>query len=76
VLPDERLQELELSERQLKAIAFVKSQGHISNTEYQDVTGVSKRTATRKLNELMSKDVLVSEGGSRGRGRLYRLKTI
>jgi ATP-dependent DNA helicase RecG len=73
---DERLQELELSERQLKAIAFVKSRGHISNTEYQDVTGVSKRTATRELNELISKDVLVSEGGPRGRGRVYRLKTI
>lgn len=75
LITDQYLKKMDLSKRQLDAIAYTKDHGSISNAEYQDVTGVSKRTATRELNELTSKGILVPEGGTRGRGKLYRLKT-
>lgn len=71
---EEDLKKLELSKRQLAAIAYVKEHGSISNTEYQKLTGMSKRTASRELNELKEKNVLTSEGTT-GRGTVYRLKT-
>ena len=75
LLTDEELTKMGLSERQLKAISYLKEQGNITNTEYQDVTGVSKRTATRELSKLTSIGILISEGGARGRGKSYRFKT-
>ena len=71
-----KLHKIDLSERQLKAINYLKKQGSITNTEYQEVTGVSKRTASRDLSELTSKKILIPEGGSRGQGKLYRLANI
>lgn len=62
-----------LSERQILAVAFTKEHGTISNTQYQTIAGVSKRTASRELNELKVKDILVAEGVG-GRGTIYRLK--
>ena len=47
----------------------------ISNTEYKTIAGVSKSTATRELNELKAKDILVTKGAG-GRGTIYRLKKI
>jgi len=65
---------MDLSERQLQAIAYVKEHGSIANLEYQKLTEVSKRTASRELNDLKTKNILVSEGGT-GRGTVYRLQT-
>ena len=65
----------DLSERQHQAIAYLKEKGSITNAEYQKVTGAAKRTATRDLNELLQKGILDTEGGERGPGKLYRLKT-
>ncbi len=62
-----------ISERQQKAVEYVKAKGSVSNSEYQQITGVSKRTASRELNDLVTKSILLPEGGSRGRGKLYRL---
>jgi ATP-dependent DNA helicase RecG len=62
-----------LSERQVLAVAFTKEHGTISNTQYQTIAGVSKRTASRELNELKGKDILVAKGVE-GRGTVYRLK--
>jgi ATP-dependent DNA helicase RecG len=73
VLTEERLRSMGLSERQILAVAYVKEHGTISNTQYQTITGVSKSTATRELNELKAKDVLIGEGAG-GRGTTYRLK--
>lgn len=70
---DDRLKSMGLSERQLLAVAHVKAHETISNTDYQTITGVSKRTASRELNELKLKAILVTEG-VRGRGTIYRLK--
>lgn len=72
---EDRLRNMGLSERQLLAVFYLKEHKTISNTEYQKIAGVSKRTASRELKELKSKNILVSQGqGSRGRGKIYTLK--
>jgi ATP-dependent DNA helicase RecG len=75
VLAEDRLRNKGLSERQLLAVAYTKEHETISNSDYQTIAGVSKRTASRELNELKLKDILVAEG-VRGRGTIYRLKKI
>lgn len=75
-LTEERLNEMGLSDRQCIAIAYLREHGTITNTDYQGIASVAKRTATRDLNELTSKGILIAEGGSRGRGKCYRLKMI
>ena len=49
-----------------KAITYLKSNGVITNAEYQKVAGCSQRTATRDLNELAQKDIIKPEGKGRG----------
>ncbi|MES2615951.1 MAG: helix-turn-helix domain-containing protein [Bdellovibrionota bacterium] len=62
-----------LSEREILVISYAKEHGSISNSEYQKITGVSKRTASRELNELKIKDIFIVEGTT-GKGTIYRLK--
>jgi len=69
----ERLQAIGLNERQIKAVLYVKERGRITNREYQELTGVSKRTATRDLDELLEKGVFERIGAT-GRGTRYVLK--
>jgi len=71
---EEQLKKLGLSQRQIKAISYVKAHGSISNSEYQKIAEISERTATRDLNLLKEKDILMSEGTA-GRGIIYRIKT-
>ncbi len=73
IFNEEFLQKMELSERQLKIIAYLKKQGHITSLIYQNITRVSKRTAIRELNELKNKKIITKEGTA-GPGTLYRLK--
>jgi len=70
-LTDKVVAELDLNNRQMQAVEYVKSHERITNAEYQRVTGAPQRTATRDLNELVQKGVLELEG--RGRGAQYRL---
>lgn len=70
---EDRLRKMKLSERQLKAISFTKERGVITNTDYQEIAEVSKRTATRELNTLVSKGIFVAQG-NKGRGASYRIK--
>jgi ATP-dependent DNA helicase RecG len=72
-LTEEQFKKLELTPRQVKAVLYVKEHGRISNSEYQAVANVSERTATRELQLLKSKNILISEG-STGRGTVYKLK--
>ncbi|WP_193391176.1 hypothetical protein [Candidatus Symbiothrix dinenymphae] len=41
-----------LNERQIKAVLYVKEKRKITNSEYQELNEVSKRTATNELTEL------------------------
>src|SRR5579863_9164414 len=64
---------LELTERQQKVVEYVKQHGSITNTEFQEIAGISKRSVTRELKILMDCGLLVQEG-TVGRGIKYKLK--
>ena len=70
-LTDDRMKGLNLNERQVKAVQFLKSDLHITNTEYQKLTGVSRATAKRDLDEMVKLGLLKLEGA--GRSAHYRL---
>ncbi|MFA6135218.1 MAG: ATP-binding protein [Phycisphaerae bacterium] len=61
---------LNLNERQVKALAFLKTGQRIANPEYRKVTGTTKKTATRDLLDLTRKGVL-RQRGIRGPGVHY-----
>lgn len=65
-LTPEVLSTFDLNDRQQVAIQFLKAQARIGNTEYQRITGASKRTAFRDLTDLVEKG-LVQQVGQRGR---------
>jgi len=65
-LTTEVLAGLNLNERQLQAVAFVKKNGRITNSEYQQLTGSTRKTATRDLVNLVEKGILVRLGEKRG----------
>ena len=55
----EDLSKLGLSERQIKAVLYVKENGKITNKEYQEInTGITDRTALRDLEILIEKGIL------------------
>ena len=73
-ITEDQLIKLGLSDRQLKAVLFVKEKGKISNTEFQVLFSVSKATATRDLTELVEKFELFEKVGQTGAGTFYLLK--
>lgn len=71
-LTDDRLNQFDLNDRQRDAIRYLKVHRTITNSEYQSVFSVAKRTASQDLNQLLSLD-LVSREGTTGKGVFYRL---
>ncbi|GHU98024.1 hypothetical protein FACS1894156_9260 [Bacteroidia bacterium] len=69
---EEQLQKLGLNERQIKAVLYVKEKGKITNSEYQEINEISRRTATTELAELVDKFVLLKNIGF-GAGSYYEL---
>lgn len=63
----------EYDERQIKAVMYVKEQGKITNSEYQELNSVSKKTASRDLNELVKNEIF-RQIGITGKGTRYILK--
>jgi predicted HTH transcriptional regulator len=63
---------MDLNGRQQVAIAKLKIAGRISNGEYRLLTGSIKKTATRDLDDLVNKKVLIKIGRT-GRGTYYIL---
>lgn len=66
------LAELGITERQKQAIRYVKENGRITNSEYQTLLRVAKRTAHRDLTNLIGKGVL-KKVGITGSGTYYEL---
>ena len=62
-----------MSERQVKAVKYVKEKGKITNKEYQEVCRTSERTATRDLSQLVSIE-LFEQIGVTGKGTEYVLR--
>jgi len=65
-LTAEVLAGLNLNERQLQAIAYVKKTGKITNTDYQQLSGATRKTAARDLDDLVVKKVFIRLGEKRG----------
>lgn len=71
---EEKLKELGLNERQVKAVSYVKENGRITNKEYRDLTGLSDEGSRIDLRELVKKGLLQIK--SRGRNTYYVFKTL
>jgi len=65
-LTDKVLAELALNERQMKVLPVIRQQRHLTNSEYQTITGATRPTAKRDLEYLVKKGVLVPKGSGRG----------
>ena len=61
-LTDEVLMGLNLNQRQLQAVTYVKTNGRISNRDYRELTGTIIRTATRDLEDLVARGVFIKVG--------------
>jgi ATP-dependent DNA helicase RecG len=68
-LTREYLERLGLSERQLRAVEYVRAKGRITNREYVELVRISRATAARDLSDLVQKGVLRRRG--RGRGSYF-----
>lgn len=69
----ELLRKMGLNEREVAAVLYVKERSRITNREYQELAGVSKRTASRDLDELLQRGLL-ERVGETGKGTYYILK--
>lgn len=70
----EDLSKLGLSERQIKAVLYVKEHGKITNGEYQKINSVAKPTATRDLSELTDTYKILKNTGF-GASSIYEFAT-
>lgn len=73
IYAEDVLIKLGLSERQVKAVKFIKVRGRITNKEYQERFGLKKRQSTDDLKVLENKGIL-KKVGTTGRGTYYILK--
>ncbi len=72
IYTEEYLRNLGLNERQIKAVAYAKENGQITNKEYQKINNCSRNTASADLKEL-AKRKIVEESGKRGAGSFYTI---
>lgn len=61
-----------LSDKQRQVLDFVKTKGQIANRDYRELTGVTIRTASRDLDDLVVKRIL-RKVGTTGRNTHYVL---
>ena len=69
-LPD--LSHLGLNERQERAVVYLRDNGRLTNREYQQVFGVSERTALYDLQGLVDAGLALPVSSGRGRYYLWR----
>ncbi len=72
IYTEEYLRKMDLNERQIKAVMYVKEKGKITNREYQEICATSERTATRDLSSMVSIGLL-DQIGTTGKGTEYVL---
>jgi predicted HTH transcriptional regulator len=65
-LTPDLLDALGVSERQRRVLLAARSKGTLTNAEYQKMSGVPPKTATRDLSDLVGKGVLKQVGAGRG----------
>jgi predicted HTH transcriptional regulator len=75
-LTEEVMAGLRLNERQKKALRAARQERRITNAAYQAVTGASRPTAKRDIEDMVSKGILVRAGSGRGSHYLLSLKRL
>lgn len=65
-LTEEVVASLNLNERQKKAIKQIRHKRRITNIHYQEITGASRATAKRDIEDLRDHGILVLKGAGRG----------
>lgn len=73
IYTEEYLTGLGLQEKYVRTLLFIKENGRITNTQFQKLLNVSKRTGTNDLQFLMDENY-IEKTGTRGRGTYYTLK--
>ena len=68
----DQLKKLGLNERQVETVLYTKKYGKITNSKYQELTKVSKATATRDIKELEEYGLLENIG-TKGSSAIYKL---
>jgi ATP-dependent DNA helicase RecG len=63
---EKHLQSLDLNERQVKAVLYVKEKGRITNKEYQELNNTTDRTALRDLETLVQLNIIKRTGEKKG----------
>jgi ATP-dependent DNA helicase RecG len=69
----EQLKKMNLNGRQLGAVFYLLEKGSITNKEYQEISNISRQTATRDLKELVEKFKIFKREGITGSGTSYIL---
>jgi ATP-dependent DNA helicase RecG len=72
VYSEKQLKEKGLSERQIKAVLYVKENGKITNKEFQKINFVSRETSSRDLKSLVELGILKASG-TKGAGSYFDL---
>lgn len=62
VVSNEVLEKLGLNERQIESVKYIQKYGRITRAEYEKLSRVSARTASRELEELCKKGVIEKKG--------------
>ncbi|PKP56810.1 MAG: hypothetical protein CVT88_03250 [Candidatus Altiarchaeales archaeon HGW-Altiarchaeales-1] len=73
-LTDEYLSALELNERQIKAVEYVKNNKEIDNKTYRKLNDIGKVISAKELNDMVIKKILKIAG--EGRARKYVLNDL
>jgi len=68
-LNESYLQEMELNDRQIRAVERIKIEGSITSGAYQALTGVSAATALRDLRGLVDLGILEQVSPSKKKAR-------
>ena len=71
-LTDKIIDSFHMNDRQRNLIVSLRTKNRVSNTEYQELFGVAKRTAHRDLDYLVKQRVLKRTGRT-GKGTFYSL---
>lgn len=66
IYTEKYLAQLGVNDRQKQAVLFIKQNGYITNSKYQQEYQVSDRTALRDLDDLVSRKILVKAGDKKG----------
>jgi hypothetical protein len=65
-LTDQVLGKYNLNERQIRAIAYLKSNERITNADYQKLSGANRKTAARDLDVMVERGIVDRLGEKRG----------